>query len=143
MFSCETLAQFERPDSSYCSVLVYNWCGLCKIYIDSNNMGIVVLVPCINLIASKNTLLSVKRCRWPFVFDVFPFFCVINLYTEIVWTISVKKRKKTFVDNIFLQGTDTANRQEKRVCIHCVHMYENMYRVGVKREVWCWSNLFI
>lgn len=85
-------------------------------------MGIVVLVPCINLIASKNTLLSVKRCRWPFVFDVFPFFCVINLlHRDCVDNISKKKGRKHLWITSFCRAL-TQPIGKKKECAYIVYI---------------------
>lgn len=76
-----------------------------------------MLVPCSNLIATNNTL-SVERCWQPFVFDVFTMVLIQRLCVDHIG----KKRKKTFLGNIYKQGTDTVNRKKECAYLVYIHM---------------------
>lgn len=89
---------------------------------ESGNVGIGVLVPCRNLITSKNNLLPIKRSWWPFVFDVFTM-ALINLFQRDCAAMSVRKKDKKNVcgQDLFAWQWHSESARKRECAYVCVH----------------------
>lgn len=125
-FSCEALAQLRgQTPAAVLLVLVFNRYGLCIIF-ERWNVGIVVLLPCRNIITSKNILFLM----------CLPWFWWISP-REFVETVS--KRERGFVNNLFAGQW----HWKKRVCIYlCTYCMRICTEFDWRGEGH-WSNLFI